>query len=120
MTNTYTLVHFTFNKERESDPFQAFKLFLECFPEINNTSILAAANSSRGVRITCTSDQFVYWLYRRDQAGFVNRVRQLGMTISECETTSSRTSRYQTMPQGSTMIKPMYFQTEAARIIRGN
>jgi hypothetical protein len=76
------LVSFTFNANRESDYQASISLFREHFPGAYRQGFNLNIMASRGVRITCTADQFVKWIHERDQMGFVNRMHQLQMAIS--------------------------------------
>lgn len=76
------LVTFTFNPSRESDYHMSIALFREHFPGAFRQGYNHQQLTSRGIQITCTSEQFVKWLYERDQRGFVNRIHQLKMELS--------------------------------------
>lgn len=76
------LITFTFNPSRESDFHASIALFKEHFPGAFRQGYNHQQLASRGLRVTCTSEQFCKWIYERDQMGFVNRMHQLHMEIS--------------------------------------
>ena len=76
------LLTFTFNPSRESDFHMSIALAKEHFPGAFRQGYPQHQINTRGLRITCTSDEFCKWMYERDQMGFVNRMHQLNIAIS--------------------------------------
>jgi len=110
------LISFTFNPSRESDFHMSIALAKEHFPGAFKQGYHPHQINQRGVRITCTSEEFCRWIYERDQMGFVNRMHQLHLAIGY--TPNHHHQHFPTQQEQQSQpprLEPLEYSTPAAR-----
>jgi hypothetical protein len=102
-------VSFTFCANRESSPQQALELFKHHFPGAFGLGY--ASRLDNFYRVTCSSEEFVRWVYARDQMGFTNRMHQLNMRIENVPQHYPRQEAYTYKQRVGLLENPIKYET---------